>query len=118
MFMRRAGVLFSALLLGLASAVAIAVPAQAEPDPCAGRSGDSGSGGQFNIGGQNYTIYGTWYNCGGTQGQADRVRIDVANSADGPCITVGYRSTGSSVFNRGPFIPYGPDPYFRSWYRC
>jgi hypothetical protein len=92
-----------------------------EPDPCAGRSSDSGTGGDYYDGqtGDHLwsirRIYGTWYNCGGPAGQADRVRIDVATDTDGPCISVPYHSDGSSTFTRlYKIIP----STFRSWVRC
>ncbi len=119
MLMRRIGTLLTALVLGVGTAAVVAAsPAHAEPQPCSGRSSDSGTGGQWNIGGQNYTIWGVWYNCGGTWGQTDYVAIDVANSVDGPCMAVPYGSSSSVQFNRGPYFPFAPDPYFRGWYWC
>ena len=119
MHLRRIGVASSALVLSLATVTAIAAsPAHAEPPTCSGRTSDSGVGGQWNIGGHNYTIWGTWYNCAGASGSVDRVRIDVANSADGNCITIPRGSSSSVQFNRGPWLPNFPDPYYVGWYGC
>jgi hypothetical protein len=95
-------------------------PAIFEPNPCQGR-GDGGSGGDYyngpTVDGQwsKRYVYGTWYNCGGTPGQADRVQMDISTDTDGPCITVPYGSTGSSGVTRlYRLIP----PHFRGWKRC
>jgi hypothetical protein len=89
-----------------------------EPNPCAGRTTDSGTGG--NLGGwSDRVIYGTWYNCGRTPG-TDHVKIDVANGYDGPCISVGYGSTGSSQFEATSWLPRipGQAPWYAGWKRC
>ncbi|GAB1817884.1 hypothetical protein [Herbidospora sp. RD11066] len=93
----------------------LTAPAQAEPNPCAGRNSDSGTGGTITNGGFK-TIFGTWYNCGGGTG-ADRRRINVKNGADGPCITIGYGSTESSSFNRNLYVP-GVPPRYDGWISC
>lgn len=117
MLKRRIGTLLTALVLGVSTAtVIVASPAAAEPQACSGRNSDSGVGGQWNIGGQNYTIWGVWYNCGGSG--PDRVAIDVANSVDSSCVDVPQGSSYSMIFNRGPYFPYAPDPYYRGWYYC
>jgi hypothetical protein len=89
-----------------------------EPNPCAGRTTDSGTGG--NLGGwSDRVIYGTWYNCGRTPG-TDHVKIDVAGGYDGPCISVGYGSTGSSQFDATSWLPSLPGqvPWYAGWKRC
>ena len=108
------GVALAALLFA-----AVALPAdsaRAEPNPCAGRSTDSGTGGQDGPTVRKH-IYGTWYNCGSTAG-TDHVKIDVGRSVDGPCIAVPYGSTGSSDFYRAAYIPTGPAPFYEGWKRC
>jgi hypothetical protein len=101
-------------------ATVFAAPASAatprEPNPCAGRNVDSGTGGQD--GAPLYKhVYGTWWNCGRTAG-TDHVKINVVNAADGPCIAVPYGSTGSSDLHRSPWDPFSPDVKFGSWIRC
>jgi len=109
----------AAVVGGLVLSIGISVPsASAEPNPCAGRSSDSGTGG--NLGSwYNRQIYGTWYNCGASAG-TDRVKIDVTNGYDGPCISVGYGSTGSVQFEPGSWLPQVPGnvPWYGGWKRC
>ncbi|MBG0827654.1 hypothetical protein HS041_07750 [Planomonospora sp. ID67723] len=113
-------------LLGLATALAFAVPgaahasaAAAEPNPCAGR-GDGGTGGDYYDGisvDHNWShrrIYGTWYNCSGGTG-ADRVRIVVSTDNDGPCITVPYGRDAFSSFIRKYKVWA---PHYDGWKRC
>jgi len=117
MLMRRIGTIATAVVLGVGALAVVASPAQAEPQTCSGMSYDSQVGGQWSIGGSNVTIWGVWYNCGGS-GSTDYVRIDVAGSVDGPCIGVPQGSSSSLQFDRGPYIPYGPAPSYRGWYWC
>lgn len=94
----------------------VAAPAQAgalEPNPCSGR-GDTGVGGSIPSGDNHATIYGTWYNCSGSG--TDRVKIDVANGKDGPCLSVAYGTTRSTSFFEGSL--WGGNPTYRRWIRC
>ncbi|WP_433366696.1 hypothetical protein [Streptosporangium sp. CA-115845] len=94
-----------------------ATTANAEPNPCAGRSSDSGSGGSIGTI-DPVTVYGTWYNCGGGTG-ADRKKLNIANADDGPCITIPYGSTGSSTVSRYRYISgVGPAPRYNGWISC
>lgn len=100
--------------------VTVASNAQAEPNPCAGHS-DGGTGGAYKTGasgGVQYVhIYGTYYNCSGTSGAADRRRIDVSGGAsDTPCISIPYGTSKSVDYEYGYTLP--PQPGYRKWYAC
>jgi hypothetical protein len=117
---RRTALALTALAVGFPILAQVS-PASAEPNPCAGRSGhDVGVGGDYYNGmSRNHqwsirVIYGTWYNCGGNPG-ADRVKLVVSGDNDGPCITVPYGSTGSSVLTRE--YKLWP-PHYDGWKRC
>jgi hypothetical protein len=86
-----------------------------EPNPCAGQS-DHGTGGSYMEAANLWRVYGTWYNCSGGTG-SDRVKLNVGNSTDGPCITVAYGSTGSSLIDKVGINPYASVTY-EGWIRC
>lgn len=104
---------FVLALVGLSNPASAGVGADREPNPCAGRSTDSGTGSSFPEG-NYFRIIGTWYNCGGGTG-ADRVKIDVINGGDGDCITVPYGTDKSDSFTRAFSIG---TPGFRGWLSC
>jgi hypothetical protein len=118
---KRGAALVLTAVAAAAAMATVASPAFAEPNPCAGRNGDQGTGGDYNRGlTPNHEwsiqqIYGTWYNCGGPAGQADRVRLVISTDTDGPCITVPYGSTGSSTETRQFKVIA---PHYDGWKRC
>lgn len=111
--------MFTAAVAVCATLAVGASPAGAEPNPCQGRSGDSGTGSQsssLSNGLRTTRVWGTWYNCAHS-GQADRVKIVVSWGNDGQCITAPPGQETSYTFTQS-WPSWQPAPTFRKWQRC